>query len=63
LVLATGTGRRHIVARETEAKPMIRKLLVIVLLVGLTASLGACGRKDKPEHPPGSDYPRQYPGW
>lgn len=42
---------------------MIRMLLVIALIVGLTASLGACGRKDKPEHPPGSDYPRQYPAW
>jgi hypothetical protein len=63
LVLATGTGRRHIVVGEREAKSMIRKLLVIALIVGLAASLGACGRKDKPEHPPGSDYPRQYPGW
>jgi predicted small lipoprotein YifL len=42
---------------------MMRKFFVVVLIAGLAASLGACGRKDKPEPPPGSDYPRQYPGW
>ena len=42
---------------------MIRKLLIIVLIAGLAASVGACGRKDKPERRPGSDFPRQYPGW
>ena len=42
---------------------MIRKLLLVVLIVGLAASLDACGRKGKPEHPPGSDFPRQYPSW
>ena len=30
LVLATATGRRHIMVRETEARSMIRKLLMIV---------------------------------
>ncbi|MGF1639454.1 MAG: hypothetical protein ACFCUO_00740 [Rhodospirillales bacterium] len=40
---------------------MIRRLLVIVLVVGLASTAGACGRKGKPEHPPGSDFPRQYP--
>jgi len=62
-MLATETGKRHIVVGKCEAKSMIRKLLVIALIVGLAASLGACGRKDRPERPPGSDYPRQYPGW
>jgi hypothetical protein len=42
---------------------MIRKLMLIVLIIGLAASVGACGRKSKPEHPPGSDYPRQYPSY
>lgn len=34
-------------------------MLVLLLTVGL--GLGACARKAPPEHPPDSDFPRQYP--
>jgi len=35
-------------------------LVVVVLLASLTA-VAACGRKNAPEPPPGSDFPRTYP--
>ena len=40
---------------------MLRKLLVLVLVLAMAAPLGACGRKSSPQHPPDSEYPRQYP--
>lgn len=40
---------------------MFRRILIALLVVGIVASLGACGRKGKVEPPEGSDFPRQYP--
>lgn len=40
---------------------MTRALLALLLIGALAGGLAACGRKGKPEHPPGSDYPRSYP--
>ena len=40
---------------------MIRKLLILLVVAGLVASVTACGRKGAVEAPPDSEYPRQYP--
>lgn len=40
---------------------MIRRILIVLLVIGLIAPLGACGRKGSLERPPGSDYPHEYP--
>ena len=33
----------------------------LLLLLGLTLPVAACGRKGKPVPPPESKYPRKYP--
>lgn len=40
---------------------MIRRLLILLVIIGLVAPLGACGRKGSLQPPPGSTYPREYP--
>lgn len=40
---------------------MIRRILILMVIIGLLAPLGACGRKGALQPPPGSDYPREYP--
>lgn len=40
---------------------MIRRILIVLVVIGLLAPLGACGRKGIVEPPPGSSYPRDYP--
>ncbi len=39
----------------------MRRLLLIALVIGLALPLAACGKKNQPEPPPGSTYPRTYP--
>ncbi len=39
----------------------MRIVLILTLVAALALSVSACGRKGKPEAPPGSDYPRTYP--
>lgn len=39
----------------------MRKLVVLLLVLGVVAGTSACGRKSAPEAPPDSTYPRQYP--
>ena len=36
-------------------------LLAGLMTVSLSLALGACGKKNDPEAPKGSEYPRQYP--
>lgn len=38
-----------------------RKILVLLLTLGMLASTAACGRKGGLEPPPDSTYPREYP--
>ncbi len=40
---------------------VLRKLLVLFVILGIAAGVSACGRKNAPEQPPDSSYPRQYP--
>ena len=41
---------------------MTRRRFLVLMLTALPALLvAACGRKEQPEHPPGSRYPRTYP--
>lgn len=40
---------------------MIRKWIALALILAVAASVGACGRKGKPETPEGSRFPRTYP--
>ena len=40
---------------------MMRGLVLMLVVLGLGLTLGACGKKGAPEHPPGSTYPRDYP--
>jgi len=40
---------------------MIRRILIALIVVGLLAPLGACGRKGSLQPPPDSTYPRDYP--
>lgn len=41
---------------------MTRRQFLSMLLAGLTvAGLSACGRKNQPKHPPGSEFPHDYP--
>lgn len=37
--------------------------IIALLLVSLSLTLGvaACGKKNSPTHPAGSDYPKKYP--
>jgi predicted small lipoprotein YifL len=39
----------------------MRIALIVALVAALALSVGACGRKGKPEEPPGSTFPRTYP--
>lgn len=39
----------------------IKRIVLLLMVVALASPLGACGRKGKPEHPEGSDFPREYP--
>ena len=38
-----------------------RRWLVLALVGGALLPLVGCARKNRPEHPPGSDFPRRYP--
>jgi hypothetical protein len=41
---------------------MTRRQFLSTLFAGLTvAGLTACGRKNQPKHPPGSEFPQEYP--
>ena len=40
----------------------IRFLTIAVAVVMMASMLTACGRKGDPDAPPGSTYPRTYPG-
>jgi hypothetical protein len=41
---------------------MTRRQFLSTILAGLTAAgLTACGRKNQPKHPPGSEFPHDYP--
>ena len=42
---------------------MIRRIILIVLTLALTAGISACGKKSDLEPPPGknSEFPRTYP--
>jgi len=42
---------------------VVRKVILVLFLIAFTASLGACGRKNKPVAPEDADpkYPRTYP--
>jgi len=39
----------------------MRRLLAVLMMLALAASLGACGRKGRLIPPEESTYPRQYP--
>lgn len=41
----------------------MRIVLILALAAALAMPVSACGRKGKPEAPPGSDFPRTYPTW
>ncbi len=47
----------------TRLRGMISIALALVLAVMLAGSLDGCGKKARPEPPPGekSEFPRQYP--
>ena len=38
-----------------------RLIVAVAVMIGLAASVSACGRKGAPETPPGSKYPKEYP--
>ena len=40
---------------------VVRKLTILLLVLGIAAGAAACGRKSAPEQPPDSTYPRDYP--
>lgn len=41
---------------------MTRRQFLSTLFTGFTvAGLSACGRKNQPKHPPGSEFPHEYP--
>tara|TARA_R110002072_G_C7524682_1_gene496615 strand:- start:84 stop:323 length:240 start_codon:yes stop_codon:yes gene_type:complete len=41
---------------------MTRRQLLSTIFAGLAvAGLSACGRKNQPKHPPGSEFPQDYP--
>ncbi len=40
---------------------MFRRFFALVLVVLLAAPLIACGRKNSPDFPKGSTYPKTYP--
>ncbi|HBC06089.1 MAG TPA: hypothetical protein DC046_00720 [Rhodospirillaceae bacterium] len=41
---------------------MTRRQFLSTFFAGLTvAGLSACGRKNQPKHPPGSEFPQEYP--
>lgn len=39
----------------------MRVVLIVALVAAIALPVGACGRKGKPEAPPGSTFPRTYP--
>jgi predicted small lipoprotein YifL len=39
----------------------MRIVVILALIAALALPAAACGRKGKPEAPPGSDFPRTYP--
>lgn len=41
---------------------ILKACTIAVVLVMIAGTLTACGRKGNPEEPPGSTYPREYPG-
>ena len=38
-----------------------RRWFALAFLGGAVMTLAGCARKSRPEHPPGSEYPLQYP--
>jgi predicted small lipoprotein YifL len=40
---------------------MMRWLVVVLVVAGLSLAATGCGRKGSPEPPPGADYPKRYP--
>ncbi|MEQ8710839.1 MAG: hypothetical protein RIC36_17795 [Rhodospirillales bacterium] len=40
---------------------LTRILILFLLTAGLAFGLAACGKKNAPLHPAGSDYPKKYP--
>lgn len=46
---------------SNKPKSLMRIVLILALVTVLAVPLSACGRKGKPEAPPGSDFPRTYP--
>jgi hypothetical protein len=37
------------------------RLFGVAALAAATVGVGACGRKQRPTHPEGTDYPKTYP--
>lgn len=54
-------GRRPLHWAIRVPKVAVRVAIVLLLAVGIGVGASACGRKAPPEHPPESDFPRQYP--
>ena len=42
-------------------RAMIQNALLILAALAMAASLTGCGKKGRPLHPKGSDYPKKYP--
>jgi hypothetical protein len=40
---------------------LIARLVILALIIALASPLAACGRKNAPERPEDSEYPRNYP--
>jgi hypothetical protein len=39
----------------------VRFLIMLSVFTGLAFGLAACGKKNQPVHPAGSEFPRKYP--
>lgn len=48
-------------SEPTSADIRTRRWFALAFLGGAVMTLAGCARKNRPEHPPGSEYPRQYP--
>lgn len=40
---------------------MLRRLVLVLVVAAIALPASACGRKNQPIHPEGSDYPKEYP--